>query len=353
MMSYERRDAPPGQELQRFERGGRLVPWIGLLLAAAVLVGVAGPLGVRTAGAATTATNETLAARLGGTRASFVAAFGDPIGDNEASGSRYDVPGFGLVLVQYLQQENAVLAPEDRATVVTLRSPRPDATAATTPDDADWSIDQAFQAVTRFLPADVALAGPATPEATAADGQGLERSCHSDALAAVFPNEPAPGACQIAFLMPTSVTVSYVTLVLGDDGADGGTADRCAGMRAWGQETGARMQSALETLAEIAAIADDDPSAAAQLRTAAARFADLAAAQAAAPPPRAATRASEQLVAAFDGFAVATEAAAAGVEANDRDAVGRAVADLEAAQALFDAANALVLSVLQRCDLAD
>src|SRR5262249_41634654 len=149
------------------------------------------------------------AARLGGTRASFAAAFGPPVVANEVNGSRYDVPGFGLVLVQFRQKTKGKLAPDERATVVTLRSPRPDETPATTPDDHDWTIDQAFRVVRRFLPTDVVLGAPATPEAIAAARSGIERSCHSDALAAVFPREPGNGSCQIALLMPTAVTVSY------------------------------------------------------------------------------------------------------------------------------------------------
>src|SRR5262245_57750767 len=167
-------------------------------------------------------------ARLGGTRASFAAAFGPPVVENEVNGSRYDVPGFGLVLAQFRQKRKGKLAPDERATVVTLRSPRPEETPATTPDRRDWTIDQAFQVVVRFLPTDVALEGPATPEATDAARQGVARSCHSDALAAVFPGEPGNGACQIAFLMPTPVTVSYVTLILGDDADSEATVNSCA-----------------------------------------------------------------------------------------------------------------------------
>jgi hypothetical protein len=290
-----------------------------------------------------------VAARLGGTRESFVEAFGEPIVENIVNGSRYDVPGFGLVLTQYLQLHGREISPDDRANVVTLRSPRPEESDATSPDGNDWTLDQAFQVVLRFLPSDVALEGTSTPEATDEDRQGIERSCRSDALAAAFPNEPGGGTCQIAFLMPTAVSVSYITLILGDDDPDSAT-NSCDGMRAWGEATGARMQSALSTLAGIGQIDENDPTAPEQLQTLATQFTNLSTAQAA-EPPRAARRANEQLIAAFDGFAAAVSAAATGLENDDQNALAQAIADLESAQALFDAANALVLSVLQRCDL--
>lgn len=318
------------------------------MLTLAVAVSFIAP--IRSSYAASAAVDEEqLAARLGGTRESFVEAFGDPVVENIVNGSRYDVPGFGLVLAQYLQLHGQEISPDDRANVVTLRSPRPEESDATAPDGNDWTLDQAFQVVLRFLPADVALEGAATPEAADENRQGIERSCRSEALAAAFPNEPGAGTCQIAFLMPTAVSVSYITLILGDDDP-GGATNSCDGMRAWGEATGARMQSALATLADIGQIDENDPAAPEQLRTLATRFTDLATAQAE-EPPRAARRANEQLLAAFDGFAAAISAAATGLENDDQNALAQAIADLESAQALFDAANALVLSVLQRCDL--
>jgi hypothetical protein len=322
-------------------------------LTVAVALASAGPSGPgANAASAPAATDETLLdARLGGMRASFAAAFGAPVVENVVNGSRFDVAGFGLVLVQF-RQTTKEIDPGDRATVLTLRSPRPEETAATTPDRNDWTLDQAFQVVLRFLPADVALEGPATAEAADTDRQGIEQSCRSDALAGAFKGEPAAGVCQIAFLMPTAVTVSYVTLILADEDPDTSRiANSCAGMQDWGEATGARMQSALATLAEVGQIDENDPAAPAQLRDLATRFADLAAAQTAAAPPRAARKAGEQLAAAFAGFAAAMTAAATGLESDDRDALAQAVADLEAARVLFDAANALVLSVLQRCGL--
>ncbi|MEA2584369.1 MAG: hypothetical protein QOF33_2454, partial [Thermomicrobiales bacterium] len=80
-------------------------------------------------------------------------------------------------------------------------------------------------------------------------------------------------------------------------------------------------------------------------------LAELSTAQSEAPTPRAARQASEQLVAAFDGFASAIETAATGIETGDQTVLTTAVDDLDAARAHFDAASALVLSVLQRCGL--
>jgi hypothetical protein len=328
-----------------------IISWVvRVMLATAAAISLAGPL--RPIAAAPATTDEITAARLGGTRASFAQAFGKPVVENEVNGSIYDVPGFGLVLAQFRHLSKTTFDPGDRAAVVTFRSPRPEELAATTPDGHDWTIDQAFQVVVRFLPTDVALDGPATPEATDPARQGIERSCYSDTLAAIFPREPGKGACQIAFLMPTSVTVSYVTLILGDDNSDpAALASSCADMQSWGQATGARMESALSTLADVAQIDENDPNAVAQLRDLSSRFTELSAAQSAAAIPRAARKANAQLVAAFDGFAGAIGAAATGLEKDDRDALAQAVADLDAARVLFDAATARVLSVLQRCGL--
>lgn len=328
-------------------------PWsrfVRMVLAIGVAVALAGPL-PRTAVAS--AADAATAGRLGGTRASFAAAFGPPVVENTVNGAIYDVPGFGLVLAQFQQQEKGKVAPDERATVVTLRSPRPEGTPATTPDNHDWTIDQAFQVAARFLPTDVILEGPATatPAPVDAARQGIERSCASDALAAAFPNEPGQGACQIAFLMPTPVTVSYVTLVLGDDDDPAAGANSCDDVQTWGEATGGRMESALATLADVATIDEHDPNAVAQLRDLATRFTALSTAQSAAAVPRAARQANAQLVAAFDGFAGAIAAAATGLETGDQDTLAKAVADLDAARVLFDAANALVLSVLQRCGL--
>jgi hypothetical protein len=323
--------------------------FVRAVLAIAVAVGLTGS--PHRAAAVPAAADAATAARLGGTRASFAAAFGPPVVENEVNGSRYDVPGFGLVLIQFRQKTKGKLAPDERATVVTLRSPRPDQTPATTPDGHDWSIDQAFQVLVRFLPTDVALQGPATPAATAAARQGIARSCHSDALAAVFPREPGQGACEIAFLMPTPVTVSYATLILGADADSEAIANPCADMQGWGEATGARMEAALATLGDVAKIDENDSQAVAQLRNLAARFTDLATTQSTAAVPPAARQANAQLVAAFDGFAGAITGAATGLETGDRDALNRAIADLDAARVHFDAANALVLSVLQRCGL--
>jgi len=322
-----------------------------VIVAGTLALVLGGALGMSTYTAAAP-DEELLAARLGGTRASFAEAFGAPVVENTVNGSRYDVPGLGLVLAQFRQEEKGKMQPDERATVVTLRSPRPEAAAATTPDAHDWTLDQAFQEVLRFLPEDVALEGPATAEATDTARQGSVRSCRSDALAAAFPDEPGAGPCQIAFLMPTAATVSYVALLLGDEDRDAGAlANSCDDMRSWGEATGARMESALTTLADIAQVDENDPNASTQLKALSARFTELSAAQAAAATPRAARKASQQLVAAFDGFAAAIDAAATGLETDDQTVLAQAIADLDAARVLFDAANALVLSVLQRCGL--
>jgi hypothetical protein len=234
---------------------------------------------------------------------------------------------------------------DDRATVITLRSPRAENLAATERDPADWTVDQAVQAVTRFLPADAQLTATATPEAEAAE---LERRCASEALAALFGED---GDCQAAFVMPTPLTVSYITLLLGGDETAAGAGNPCDGLPEWGQQSGARMESALALLGEIAGIDDSAADAPEQLRAKSGSFAELAAAQEGGSVPVRGARANEQLTLAFNGFATAVSNAAAGLEQDNDELLTQALAELDSARALFDAANALVLSALQRCDL--
>jgi hypothetical protein len=283
-------------------------------------------------------------ARLGGTRSSFREAFGAPLVENSVNGSRYEVDGFGMVLVQYRLSGKDEMSGDDRATVITLRSPRTEQLAATEPDPADWTVDQALQAVTRFLPSDAHLTESATPEAEASE---LERRCASDALAELFGEN---GGCQAAFVMPTPLTVSYITLLLGGDDIAGG-GNPCDGMAEWGQQSGARMESALALLGEIAGIDDAAANAPDQLRAKSGSFAELATAQESGSVPARGARANEQLALAFNGFATAVSNAAAGLEQKNDELLTQALAELDSARALFDAANALVLSALQRCDL--
>ena len=153
--------------------------------------------------------------RLGGTRESFAAEYGDPVVETVESGSRYDVAGFGLVLVHYRVLEDE-LRPEDIAAVITLRAPRAEETPATAPHDRDWSIAQARGVVARFLPSDSHV------DESTTDGedtsQRLTATCRSEMLAEVYPSDPKPGTCQVGFLTPTPTTVSYVTLGLSAGG---------------------------------------------------------------------------------------------------------------------------------------
>jgi hypothetical protein len=298
-------------------------------------------------------TEALLEARLGGTRHSFVEAFGQPSTENSVNGSTYAVDGFGMVLVQYRLSGKDEMAREDRSTVITLRSERPEGMAATDPDPADWSIDQALQAVERFLPGDVELEATATPVSEPAEHATLERSCQSGALAEVFGDLSAGGGCQIAFLMPTPLTVSYITLLLGSDDLASSTDDPCAELPDWGRQSGARMESALSILDEISGIDETATDAPDQLRTDSAQFGQLASDQEAGPVPARGARANEQLVLSFNGFATAVDHAADGLEQQNNDLLGQALDELDSARSLFDAANALVLSALQRCDLIE
>ena len=75
--------------------------------------------------------------------------------------------------------------------------------------------------------------------------------------------------------MPTPVTVFHVTLILGDAADDEALGNSCADMQTWGEATGGRMESALATLAGVAQIDEHDPNAVAQLRQLSTRFTDL------------------------------------------------------------------------------
>jgi hypothetical protein len=113
------------------------------------------------------------------------------------------------------------------------------------------------------------------------------------------------------------------------------------------------MESALEMLGEISGIDETAADASDQLRSYGTQFNSLAGAQEAGPIPARGAKAKEQITRSFKGFATAVDHAADGLEQQNDDLLNQALTELESARSLFDAANALVLSALQRCDLIE
>jgi hypothetical protein len=291
---------------------------------------------------------DAVAARLGGTRTTFEAAYGAPVLNDVGSGSSYDVPGYGQVLVSFLAPANAPL-PDDVAVVIVLRSPRPEDAPATEPDERDWSLDEAREASERFLPRDAELAD--APEAVDQERGRLVSTCRSQALAVLYPKEEEPGACRVTFLTPTAATASFVTLALGGSSSWDVAPDPCAGMSDWAPETGRRMATATATLEGIGRLDPADPDAPTQLRAAASTFTTMAQEQESSDAPMAAAETNALLVEALTAYATAIDLAATGLASGDDSVLAEAADLIAEANTLFQDADRLLLSALSACDL--
>lgn len=277
--------------------------------------------------------------RLGGTRQSFEARYGMPIGMGP-SGIQYRVAGYGLVALQTELTGGAAA----RVLIIILRSPRPATVPATTSNPADWSLAKARELALRFLPADVTLGAERQT-----DANDRAASCTSAALGVVF--GPAGNACQIGFVMPTPRTVSFVTLTLGTGGAATAVANvlPCAGLAPWAQATGKRLQTAARLLTAVGKLNETDPTAPANLRQMSDQFATLATDQGSGAIPAAANATNGQLVAAFGRYRDALALSATGLEQHDRQAEERAAAMIADANAAVADASERLQAVLFQC----
>ncbi|MGH2549566.1 MAG: hypothetical protein ACRDHN_09260, partial [Thermomicrobiales bacterium] len=139
---------------------------------------------------ATATTAIGLEGRLGGSFASFVNSYGEPVDLNPSIGEVFEVEGYGLVAAQF----SRLAGPSDDeapALLITLRSERGETVPATTPDDADWSIEAATERAAAFAPADAVL----TEFVEENDGS-LTATCTSAALSESF-GQLASGGCSV------------------------------------------------------------------------------------------------------------------------------------------------------------
>ncbi|MGH2534241.1 MAG: hypothetical protein ACRDJW_18385 [Thermomicrobiales bacterium] len=318
--------------------------WLAMIVAGGVLGSGpgSGPLPARAADTAA------LDGRLGGTLASFSAAYGPPIEINYAIGAIFDVAGYGLVAAQFGWE----VVPEDPALpalMITLRAPRPEGVLATRPDPADWSEEDGRQQAERFLPADVTF-GAAEPSGET----GFVLPCRSEALGRVF-GDAVEHRCQASFVTPTPETVSFVTLTLtrGAEDAEGSADDTCAGVAAWARAAGDRMATAAALLAEIEAIDPEDAAAAAEdLERIAGDFQALADDQRAAGVPEAATKAHYYLIGAFSAYGEAAVAARDGLLSGNDAQIDAAVETIVGANRGIARATNAIAEAATDCGLA-
>lgn len=159
-----------------------------------------------------------LAARLGGTRASFEAKYGKPV--DGATTNRptavYRLKNVGRF---------AVLFQGERVVGITAIADRLDHLPLTESDDRDWGVSAATRRAKAFLPADAAC----DPQPVKSAG-AITTSCHSRALAAAIPASSVrvlgifgdAGDCAFVLNADASGRVSTISVVLGRP-ADAGT----------------------------------------------------------------------------------------------------------------------------------
>jgi hypothetical protein len=94
---------------------------------------------------------ETVAGRLGGSRAGFDDVYGRPAEYLAPDEVAYDVPAVGRITVTFTG---------DRATSIVLSPPRPSDLPLDQPDAADWPEETALAEASRFFPADAAVEPP-------------------------------------------------------------------------------------------------------------------------------------------------------------------------------------------------
>ncbi len=317
----------------------RLSILTGFIILASGLM-AAGALGMRPQ-AVIAAPRDALAARLGGTRASFDAHYGQP--HRRGLDWAYDVPGYGLVLVQFGGDSE-----DSPALVITLRSQRPDDLPATTPHPADWTQEQAEERARAFLPADARLG-----DRVALAPDTLMQPCASDALVQAFGSVgTADHACQVTYVTPTPATVSFATVGLASQAPLGPLAtpaDPCTGIGAWATATAHRLSEADRLLREVGTLAGDTAETVSRLRAIGDRFQSLANEQRSSPAPGQMTTANFYLIAGFDAYASSLKSAADALARHDDAAIEAAAAALSQAGKAIAHANREMTAGLTAC----
>ena len=292
--------------------------------------------------------------RLGGTLKSFETLYGAPSAGNPQDGADFVVSGIGVIFVQFAYAPDPdnpghvgnTSAPDSPATVMNIHPDRAAANAATAPDPADWSLNEAQKRVKKALPVDATIS-----KIEVAAGRATQ-SCQSAALTRVFTSTVDVG-CEISYVLPTAKTVSYVTMALsiGAVSAVSGPTNPCAGALEWSQGAGARLQAAQALLDQVAALSGDDASAVSALHDFAGRLTAIADEQAKATVPLVMSVANDRVVAALRAYAAAVDAAGDGIAKEDAAAVDAAVANLTNANDVIARATAVIQRGLSGCGL--
>lgn len=297
---------------------------------------------------AATATGNELGGRLGGSFESFVATYGEPTKLNPSIGEIFAVEGYGLVAAQF----SRLAGPADDeapALLITLRSERGEAVPATTPDDADWTLEDAIVRVTAFAPVDAVL----TDFKEERDGS-LTATCTSAALSDSF-GELASGGCSIRAVQSEPGRISFITLSLVTaitSEAAATPVSECGGAVDWAQQSGERLTDAQELLSQLSEIDAASPSAGDDLAALEASFTKLASDQRSATAPATAATANFYLIGAFSGYASAVENAADGIAANDQAAIDSAAKQIADANTKIERASAEIEQLVSDCGLA-
>ena len=286
--------------------------------------------------------------RLGGSRASFDAAYADQRPEVTGSGTLFSFDDLGLFLVTF-QARTIRADPGDRAAVIVISAPRDPGTSAEVADPADWTAEDAIATAGRFLPDDASIAfeEPTDPE------QPDQPTCQSDLLETLdLGTDDGTIGCEIAFIQPTPETVSFITLSLTDPAIPPVRQDPCAEIGTWATATGSHMTDAEALIASIEELDLTAADAATKLDDIADGLDAIADAQRElnAPPP--AVRAQTSLVMALDGYVDALNLAADAITSAEDPLLEQAITLVTDARNNYAAADDRVLLALRACSLA-
>lgn len=279
--------------------------------------------------------------RLGGSYTSFVSAYGEPVELNSAIGEIFVVDGYGLVAGQF----SRLAGPADDeapALLITLRSERDETVPATSPDDHDWTIEEAHERALAFAPADAELG-----EFSEAGDGSLAATCTSQALSDAF-GQLGEAGCTVRAVQSESGRVSFITLSLAAavPTAAATPVASCAGAEEWIQETGARMERAQALLEQLSSSDTPDDAALQEIEQG---FQKLATEQRASQAPVEGATVNFYLIGAFSTYAGAVGDARAALSTNDQEAIDRAAQRIDEANRKVGLANAAVAQLTADC----
>lgn len=297
----------------------------------------------------TYAAADPLDGRLGGTYASLIDRFGEPLRLVDALGLVFAYPDTRYLAVQFANTEGSY-DPGDPALIISVSADRAETRPADEPDPADWSWETA-----QAIAADLAPADAAFGEADDSVAGVRSATCESAALREHF-GESGPGGCRVTYVASSEDTVGFLTLTLADgpvgDGPATAEADAaCDGVVAWAGTAGDRLDAAQAALGPLATLSDDPAVAVPALRGMADELDALADEQRSGVAPSEAATANYYIIGALADFSAAVALAADGLEAGDQATVDDAIADLDDADRRAADASDAIVALVADCDL--